>query len=120
MKTVGCMPARMCVCGWIPVPCHILTPPPSLSLWYDYPPTHPDNWVSSTPALVPLSGSDKAVLVVGSRDGSVYGLDPTNGHQLWTFATRFSVYSSPTPGTLFPCACVCARLGKSLCLFPYT
>jgi outer membrane protein assembly factor BamB len=38
-------------------------------------------------------------IVAGSQDGTVYGLDPSTGAQIWSFATGSSISSSPIDPT---------------------
>ncbi len=55
-------------------------------------------WQVKSPRNMPFRSSaaiTPAAVIFGGRDKQIYALDPANGHELWKFATRARVDSSP-------------------------
>jgi outer membrane protein assembly factor BamB len=55
-------------------------------------------WVMRSPRNMPFRSSAALVpeaVIFGGRDKMVYALDPGDGHELWSFATKSRVDSSP-------------------------
>ena len=54
-------------------------------------------FASSSPAVVKAPGSDDiAIIIFGSVDGNVYGVNSSDGQQVWSFQTGGPIYASPT------------------------
>ena len=55
-------------------------------------------WVMKSPRNMPFRSSaavTAGAVIFGGRDKQIYALDPTDGHELWKYATRAKVDSSP-------------------------